>query len=142
MGSFKLFLSAVSLLVLAIPFAFTQSSDPFPMPLCNGYIIEEVDIDTLQSYLSENLTSVQLTKCLIDRISQLNPYLGYTSQFGYTNPYSAVIEINPDALDIAAASDAERKAGIIQGPLHGIPFLVKDNIGSKDKMQTTAGSMA
>ena len=54
----------------------------------------------------------------------------------------AVIEVNPDALDIAAAADAERAAGIVHGPLHGIPFLVKDNIGSKDKMQTTAGSMA
>jgi hypothetical protein len=78
MGSFKLFLSAVALLVLAIPFAFSQSSDPFPMPLCNGFVIEEVDIDTLQAYMANgNLTSVQLTKCYIDRITQLNPYLQY-----------------------------------------------------------------
>jgi amidase len=56
--------------------------------------------------------------------------------------YRAVLEINPDALDIAEASDLERQQGIVRGPLHGIPFLVKDNIGSKDKMQTTAGSMA
>ena len=59
-----------------------------------------------------------------------------------TNLSRAVLEINPDALDIAEASDLERKQGIVRGPLHGIPFLVKDNIGSKDKMQTTAGSMA
>lgn len=78
MGSFKLFLSAVALLVLAIPFAFSQSSDPFPMPLCNGFVIEEVDIHTLQAYMANgNLTSVQLTKCYIDRITQLNPYLQY-----------------------------------------------------------------
>ena len=68
--------------------------------------------------------------------------MGIISPVVFANSYSAVIETNPDALDIAAASDAERKAGIIRGPLHGIPFLVKDNIGSKDKMQTTAGSMA
>ena len=64
-----------------------------------------------------------------------------SSVFIETNLRS-VIEVNPDALDIAAAADAERAAGIVHGPLHGIPFLVKDNIGSKDKMQTTAGSMA
>jgi amidase len=45
-------------------------------------------------------------------------------------------------LDIADAADVERAQGAVRGPLHGIPFLVKDNIGSKDKMQTTAGSMA
>lgn len=50
--------------------------------------------------------------------------------------------MNPDALDIAAARDAERKSGYVRSPLHGIPFLVKDNIASKDKMQTTSGSWA
>ena len=54
----------------------------------------------------------------------------------------SVIEINPDAASIAEALDAERKAGKVRGPLHGIPVLVKDNIGSADRMQTTAGSLA
>lgn len=45
-------------------------------------------------------------------------------------------------MDIAAALDAERSSGKLRGPLHGIPFLVKDNIASKDKMETTAGSWA
>jgi len=53
-----------------------------------------------------------------------------------------VLELNPDALSIAASLDAERCAGQVRSPLHGIPFLVKDNIASKDKMQTTAGSWA
>ncbi len=55
---------------------------------------------------------------------------------------NAVIELNPDALAIASALDAERKAGKVRGPLHGIPVLIKDNIDSADRMRTTAGSLA
>ena len=54
----------------------------------------------------------------------------------------SVIELNPDALEIAKNLDEERKAGKIRGPLHGIPILFKDNIDTGDKMQTTAGSLA
>lgn len=50
--------------------------------------------------------------------------------------------MNPDALAIAAHMDAERAAGNVRGPLHGIPFTVKDNIATKDNMETTAGSWA
>ncbi len=54
----------------------------------------------------------------------------------------AVIEINPDAEEIAARLDDERKARGARGPLHGIPVLIKDNIGTADRMTTTAGSLA
>jgi len=55
---------------------------------------------------------------------------------------NSVIEINPDALSIAEALDKERKAEGPRGPMHGIPVLIKDNIGTHDRMMTTAGSLA
>ncbi|WP_226677933.1 amidase family protein [Mesobacillus jeotgali] len=55
---------------------------------------------------------------------------------------NSVLELNPDALHIAAALDAERKQNGPRGPLHGIPVLVKDNIDTNDKMHTSAGSLA
>ncbi len=55
---------------------------------------------------------------------------------------NSVIELNPDALDIAEQRDLERRAGRIRGPLHGIPVLIKDNIDTADRMKTTAGSLA
>src|SRR4029453_2217491 len=54
----------------------------------------------------------------------------------------SVIELNPDALAIADALDAERKSKGLRGPLHGIPVLIKDNIDTADRMSTTAGSLA
>lgn len=55
---------------------------------------------------------------------------------------NAVIEINPDAMAIAAERDHERAAGTVRGPLHGIPVLLKDNIDTDDRMATSAGSLA
>jgi amidase len=55
---------------------------------------------------------------------------------------NAILELNPDALTIADALDAERAAKGPRGPLHGIPILVKDNIGTRDRMHTSAGSLA
>jgi amidase len=54
----------------------------------------------------------------------------------------SVIETNPEALSIADALDAERTAGRLRGPLHGVPVLIKDNIDTADRMTTTAGSLA
>jgi amidase len=82
---------------------------------------------------SGKYTAEQLTRLYLDRIDALDkkgPLL------------NAVIEINPDALNIAKSLDDERKAGKTRGPLHGIPILIKDNIDTSDKMQTTAGALA
>src|SRR5437762_3283468 len=58
------------------------------------------------------------------------------------NEVNSVIELNPDALDMAKNADAMRAKGKLLGPLHGIPVLLKDNIDTGDKMQTSAGSFA
>jgi amidase len=94
----------------------------------------EATIDQLQAKMaSGEYSSVSITRLYLKRIDAIDrkgPAL------------NAVIEINPDALTIAAAMDAERKAGKVRGPMHGIPVLIKDNINSGDKMMTTAGSLA
>lgn len=55
---------------------------------------------------------------------------------------NAILEINPDAVQIAEALDLERQLKSPRGPLHGIPVLVKDNIDTADKLHTSAGSRA
>jgi amidase len=70
-------------------------------------------------------------------------YLARIENFDRKGPsVNSVIEINPDALAIADTLDQERKAKGLRGPLHGIPVLIKDNIDTADRMQTTAGSLA
>ena len=91
----------------------------------------EAEVMELQRLMRRGkLSSVELTKGYLDRIGALNPTL------------HAIIETNPDALAIAKRRDRERWAGHIRGPLHGIPVVVKDNIATDDRMETTAGSLA
>jgi amidase len=79
------------------------------------------------------LTSVELTKYYINRIVRLDQ----------NGPgVNSVLELNPDALEIAKNADQERRDGKVRGPLHGLPVLLKDNIDTGDRMQTTAGSFA
>ncbi len=96
--------------------------------------LEEVTISELQAEMAKgNITARQLTEMYIQRIQTLDQH-GPTLQ--------SVIEINPDALEIAQQRDQERATTGPRGPLHGIPILLKDNIATLDKMQTTAGSLA
>jgi amidase len=70
-------------------------------------------------------------------------YLGRIEALDRAGPaLRSVLETNPDALAIADGLDAERKAGRVRGPLHGMPVLIKDNIATADRMMTTAGSLA
>lgn len=96
-----------------------------------GFDFIEATIPQLQAAMSSGqLTSRQLTLGYISRIQSLNPLL------------HSVIEVNPNAVAIAAGLDNERRTGQVRGPLHGIPILVKDNVATDDQMQTTAGSLA
>jgi amidase len=99
---------------------------PFPF--------EEATIAELQAAMTAGrLSSRRLTRAYLHRIRQLD-LSGIK--------LNSVIEVNPDALEIAAALDDERRRKGPRGPLHGIPILVKDNFATRDKMETTAGSLA
>jgi len=94
----------------------------------------EATVAQLQAAMAAgSLTSVQLTQYYIERILKLDR----------KGPgVNAIIQLNPDALRIAHEADEMREHGHVLGPLHGIPVLLKDNIDTGDKMQTTAGSFA
>jgi amidase len=97
-------------------------------------VIEEVGVPELQSRLRQKLlTAEHLTELYLARIAAID-------QGGPA--LRAVIEVNPDALAIARGLDAEYKTKGPRTPLHGMPVLIKDNIDTFDKMQTTAGSLA
>ena len=96
--------------------------------------LNEVTIDILQERMANgSLTSKSITGWYLKRIAEID-------RKGPT--INSIIQLNPDALSLAAALDAERKSGKIRSALHGIPILIKDNIDTRDKMMTTAGSLA
>jgi amidase len=93
--------------------------------------LEEATVAELQEAMSGGrATSRTLVEGYLARIARLDPAL------------RSVLEVNPDALDIADRLDRERKEGVTRGPLHGIPVIVKDNVATGDAMETTAGSLA
>ncbi len=91
----------------------------------------EQTISELQQKMSTGeLTSLQIVESFLERINTIDKKV------------NSIIELNPDAQSLAAKLDAERISGRLRGALHGIPILIKDNIDTHDKMQTTAGSLA
>lgn len=96
--------------------------------------VEELSIDQLQAMMQAGkASSVDLVRAYRARIAAMDragPAL------------RSIIALNPDAEAQAKALDAERKAGRIRGPLHGVPVLIKDNVETADAMPTTAGSLA
>ena len=96
-------------------------------------VVELTLAEIAAAFADGRLTSRRLTQMYLDRINSLDrrgPALG------------TVIEINPQALDIADQLDRERQARGPRGPLHGVPVLIKDNVETADRMMTTAGSLA
>ena len=107
-----------------------SNSNP-PVP---PFEFDEITITGLQ----EGMKSGQLTARSI-----AEKYLARIDAIDKHGPgLNSVIELNPDALAISDALDHERQAQKVRGPLHGIPVLIKDNIATRDRMQTTAGSLA
>lgn len=104
------------------------------LPAPQSSDLDELTIDDLQKgmasgkYSAHSLTQKYLSR--IETIDKNGPAI------------KSVIEINPDAPAIAAALDNERRAGRVRGRLHGVPVLIKDNIDTRDRMTTTAGSLA
>jgi amidase len=131
---------AIGAAVLAAPRlaaeAAARESAPVPAPLprrAQDSLFDKSAIELQGMMTRGTLSSRVLTEFYLARIESLDrkgPNL------------RSVIELNPDALSIAEALDAERAAGKLRGPLHGIPVLVKDNIDTADRMRTSAGSLA
>jgi amidase len=118
----------------ALAGAREMAAYPPVAPEIESFELDELTIADLQAGVtSGKFTSRSLTEKYLARIEQIDR----------RGPaVNSVIEVNPDALAIAEALDKERKAKGSRGALHGIPVLIKDNIDTADRMQTTAGSLA
>lgn len=120
-------MSAAASAVLLVSNAEKLSAQTDP----KSFELEEVTITELQEAMkSGKMSSREITQKYLDRIATVDKKI------------NSVIELNPDALQIADAMDKERKSGKIRSQMHGIPVLLKDNIDTADKMKTTAGSLA
>jgi amidase len=103
-------------------------------PATPPFEFDEMTIAALQEGMrSGRLTARALTEKYLARIESIDKH---------GPAVNSVIELNPDALAAADALDRERQAQKVRGLLHGIPVLIKDNIATRDRMQTTAGSLA
>jgi amidase len=123
---------AVALLcLLATGPLVVRAQQPKPAP---AFELDEATISQLQDAMAAGrYTSRRLVDLYSERIKAID-------RSGPT--LRSVIELNPEAGAIADRLDAERRAGRVRGPLHGIPVLIKDNIDTADRMMTTAGSLA
>ncbi len=107
---------------------------PESLPEVRPFELEEITIAELQQGMQSGKYKARgIAEKYLARIETLDKH---------GPAVNSVIEVNPDALAIAEASDKERKQKGLRGPLHGIPVLIKDNIDTADKTMTTAGSLA
>ncbi len=99
-----------------------------------SFLLEETSIAKLQQEMETGtLTSEMIIRKYLERIEKIDKNGA---------ALNSIVEINPDALEIARKMDAERKSGNVRGLMHGIPVVLKDNIDTADKMHTTAGALA
>jgi len=110
------------------------SAPPEAQARLKAFDLDEITVAGLQQAMqSGRLTARSIAEKYLGRIEAADKH----------GPgVNSVIETNPEALDIAEKLDRERKARGPRGPLHGIPVLIKDNIATRDRMMTTAGSLA
>jgi amidase len=112
----------------------TASAPPEAQARLKAFELDEITVTGLQQAMqSGRLTARSIAEKYLARIEVADKH---------GPSVNSVIEINPEALDIAEKLDRERKARGPRGPLHGIPVLIKDNIATRDRMMTTAGSLA
>ncbi len=105
-----------------------------PQARPKAFELDEITIAELQAGMaSGKYTARSIAEKYLARIEEIDKH---------GPALASVIEVNPDALAIADTLDKERAQGHVRGPMHGIPVLIKDNIDTADRMQTTAGSLA
>lgn len=116
------------------PAEFARASEGRTQSEVKPFELDEITVAELQEGMkSGKFTAHSLAQKYLERIEEIDK----------SGPrINSVIETNPDALSIADSLDEERKSKGPRGPLHGIPVLIKDNIGTADRMVTTAGSLA
>lgn len=143
MPSFRRALPLAALLLSSCALACASAAFATPLPhppagasapaAGDGFAFDEATVAGLQARMrTGTLDSRTLTRAYLDRIAAIDK----------AGPaVNAIIELNPDAMAEAGARDAERKAGKVRGPLHGIPVLLKDNIDATP-MVNSAGSLA
>jgi amidase len=101
-----------------------------------SFELDEVTIRELQDGMKAGkYTARSIAEMYLDRIEKLD-------RPGNGAGVNSIIELNPDALQIADELDRERRERGPRGPMHGVPALIKDNIATADRMMTTAGSLA
>jgi len=116
------------------PAARAAGAPQAPQPEIRAFELDEITIADLQAGMAAGTFSAR---------SITEKYLARIEEIDKQGPaLNSVIEVNPEALAIADALDKERKENHVRGPMHGIPVLIKDNIDTADRMQTTAGSLA
>ncbi len=129
----RLFLPGV-LLPLAVSIGCASADRGGTSAVAGPFELDELSIHELQDAMaSGRYTSRRLVELYLERIDEIDrqgPSL------------RSIIEINPEAMQIASDLDDERRARGARGPLHGIPIVIKDNIDTADRMTTTAGSLA